>query len=465
MIISVENLYSRVLSAAPEELAWLDGLLSWAERRRQGARRVRLLGMDRRFPAGLASMVLRRARKDGIEAEFRDLRVRTCEPDRGVDVGWLRPHQVEQLEAAWRNTRGIIDAETGTGKAEVAVAIMATIPCRWLFLVNSSDLARDVASRFQKRTRESAGFVGDGQWTEARVTCATFQTLHARAATEQCRRLLKGAEGLCIDEVHNVAGPRDYRIAMRTPGAYWRIGLSATPLDRSDRRALPVVGVTGSVIHRLGAAEAAARGLVSRPRVTMVRVVQGTPAMVTTYAEAYEACVVGSLQRNAALVGIMRRARRPMLVSCEALPHAEHLAAEARRAGLRAAHVDGSSGSDERDRARLGAIRGALDAIVATRIFNQGIDVPNLGAVINAAAGKSVVRTAQRRGRGSRVMHDEEGNVTKNDFEMWDILDDGPRWIGDHALERMRVYRKRGDDVVVEDAAPATLPLFAGTVR
>lgn len=87
-----------------------------------------------------------------------------------------------------------------SGKTECFIALGRRVPCRWLVFVHKRDLLHQTAERFEKRTGERAGRVGDSIWEPARWTVATFQTIFANRTENKARELLLGAEGVIADE-------------------------------------------------------------------------------------------------------------------------------------------------------------------------------------------------------------------------------------------------------------------------
>jgi hypothetical protein len=82
--------------------------------------------------------------------------------------------------------------------------------------------------------------------------------------------------------------------------------------------------------------------------------------------------------------------------------HAVHLANEFGRAGVAAAHIDGTTPTAERDAilARLGT--GSLDVVVNCGVLTEGFDLPAIGCLVLARPTKSLVLYRQMVGRGLR---------------------------------------------------------------
>jgi len=177
-----------------------------------------------------------------------------------------------------------------------------------------------------------------------------------------------------------------------------------------------------------------------------VRVTQGSTA--PTWQGVYGDCVVRSKARNAVVVQMAAAATKPALVFVSQVGHGQKLLPALTRAGVRAALVWGEHATDERRAALAKLTGGQLDVIVCSSVFQQAVDIPSLRSVVNAAGGASIVQTLQRIGRGTRVTAD------KKEFEVWDVLDDGHRWLRKHGELRKDTYEREGYRVSVLDAVP-----------
>ncbi len=449
MLIEVQNTHCVVRTCTDEERRWLTGYLTFPDKNAHfsgGPATVR--GYDdlrKKFPRGFISLVQKGAATDGIKVELLDTRVRPCEPDPTADLSWLRWYQREAVAAAVKHGQGIIQAATGAGKGEILCGIARLLPCKWLFLVHRAQLADDIADRWEKRFGEPAGRVGDGRWTEGRLTCATLQSLylpmknplhpnHARTIA-----LLEGVEGILCDEAHVVAADSYGAIARATKRAFFRIGLSGTPLARGDKRSIFVVGALAGVIYKISAAQLIEEGVLSKPTVRMVSCPQESSA--ATHQGVYGELIVRSRVRNRLISMMARAAARPGLIFVKEVKHGQQIVAALGKMGLNSEFVWGALDVPTRQTLIKRLVRGELDFLVCSVVFQEGIDIPSLRSVIIAAAGQSVIAALQRIGRGMRA------GAGKTTFEVWDLLDGGDKWMTRHAKKRFRAYTAEGHEV------------------
>lgn len=457
MWIDRGNLYCRVARATDEERRWLREYLSFDDEKGRFKRRhhggdgkIHLYSsINDTFPAGFFSLVASAGAREGFKVEGADKRlVRSFDPN--ADLSWLRPYQLAAVDAVHQRARGILWMPTGSGKTEVACALVKSCQCRWLFLVHRAGLMDQAAERWKLRTGLPVGRIGEGEWSVERYTVATFQTLYSRLATPECAALLDSVEGVIIDEAHTLPADSFWRVVMRLKNAFWRVGMSGTPLARGDKRSLLTIAATGPVIYRIKPEVLIQAGVLSKPKIRLTPVSQGSEK--PTWQGVYGECIVRSPKRNSTIVAQAKRAQKPCLVFVKEIAHGRELEKRLRSAGLNSEFVWGTDSVEERKAAVRRLVHGDTDVLVASVIFNEGIDIPELRSVVIASGGKSVIAALQRIGRGMRVQRDAAGNVIKDTFEVFDVADKGCRWLERHTRARLRAYSGEGYETVVEAA-------------
>ena len=313
-----------------------------------------------------------------------------------------------------------------------------------------------LAERFERRTGDAAGRCGDGVWEPRRFTVATFQTLATDLTSDRARALILGARGLVVDEVQVLPAPGNWAVAMAAANAYYRLGISATPLGRMDGRDALAIGALGPVVQKVTIEPLVEAGLVARARIRFVRYEH---AQVSgEYNDVYEAAVVLDEGRNELVCRVAGRAPRPTNVFVRIEKHRRTLQKMIEARGLRSEFVFGATATGGRKAALTRLVRGDCDVLVCGKIFNKGVDVPELRGLVNAAAGKSVHDAVQRLGRGGRATED------KKTFDYFDVDDRKNRWLRAHALGRRRAYEALGHAVETDDAV-AQLAIDANLYR
>ncbi len=177
--------------------------------------------------------------------------VRVCWPKvelaRHADGGLarLRPEQTEAL-TAWRQAgrRGQVIMPTGTGKTEVALAAMSEAATATLVVAPVRDLMYQWHRRILRALGYDAGIVGDNLYNIKPVTVTTYDSAYIHAD-----KMGAGFGLLIFDEEHHLPGKCRREAAMLS-AAGMRLGLSATP-ERSDGLHKDLDWLIGPVVYRM----------------------------------------------------------------------------------------------------------------------------------------------------------------------------------------------------------------------
>lgn len=174
-----------------------------------------------------------------------------------INLPKLRPNQIEALEA-WSGTgsRGQIIMPTGTGKTEVALAAMARTKVASLIVAPVRDLMYQWHRRILAAFDYDAGIVGDGLSDIKPITVTTYDSAYIHMAR-------MGADfGLLIfDEEHHLPG-KCRREAAILSAAPMRLGLTATA-ERSDGLHKDLDWLIGPVVYHMPFKEAEGSTLAS----------------------------------------------------------------------------------------------------------------------------------------------------------------------------------------------------------
>jgi superfamily II DNA or RNA helicase len=485
MWLTVGNLFTKVSQATAADVEWLRSKHSGLTYGNKAGyfttkedKQTRFFDvLDQHFPTGFLPTVVANAKAAGLKAEVIDARQVPGRPARveisdavsrlaGAD--WLRDYQCAAADRVLEERRGIVQVSTGGGKTEIAIALAKLVPIRWLFLVHRKTLVDQTADRYHERTGDEAGRVGDGVWApRERFTVATFQTLatalrnKSPSARARLEKFLSQFQGVIIDECHVLPAESFWKVAMLLENCHWRVGLSATPLDREDKRSVYAIAALGPVIFKIGAQQLISEGRLAKPIIRLAKVFQEFRELDKyglvkkwPWTKVYEEGVVKSGIRNRVLLGATLAAEKPSLVFVKDVAHGKAFTKGLQKRGVRADFVWGDASIKMRQDAVRRLERADLEVLVCSVIFQEGIDIPDLRSVVIASAGKSVIAALQRIGRGMRVV---EG---KDTFEVWDVEDDGNAWLKRHARARRRAYQREGYAVtavrVIESIAPAS---------
>lgn len=172
-----------------------------------------------------------------------------------IETVELRAEQSAAV-AAWEAAggRGVVVMPTGTGKTEVALAVMTRTRVATLVVAPVRDLMHQWHRRILRSLGYDAGIVGDSFFNVRPVTVTTYDSAYARMAE------IGDYFGLVIfDEAHHLPG-RCYREAAMLCAAPMRLGLTATP-ERGDGRHEDMPALIGPTVYRQEISEAKGKTL------------------------------------------------------------------------------------------------------------------------------------------------------------------------------------------------------------
>lgn len=350
-----------------------------------------------------------------------------------------RPHRIQQAAldalAATRRAghrRGLVVLATGLGKTWLA-AFDSQLFGRVLFVAHREEILSQAMLSF-RRIRPDARFgrYDGGQKDEAaEILFASIQTI---GRSEHLRRFAPDAfDYIVVDEFHH-AQAASYRglLAHFTPA--FLLGLTATP-DRSDGTDLLSL-CDDNLVHHCDLFEGIDAGLLAPFRYLGVpddvdydqipwRSSQFDPT-------ALEAALATEARAANALEQFHLHREGPAIGFCCSVRHAEFMADRFRAAGLRAVAVHSGPGSAPRSTSLEQLGRGEIDILFAVDMFNEGVDVPNIGTVMMLRPTESAIIWLQQLGRGLRRV---EGKVLR-------VID----YIGNHRsfLTRIRALLGAG---------------------
>lgn len=170
---------------------------------------------------------------------------------RGADGQLLRLREDQQAAAdAWlAERRGCIVMPTGTGKTEVALALIAACSQSTLVVAPVRDLMYQWHRRILQRFGVDAGILGDGICRIAPLTVTTYDS-----AQIHMPRIGNAFALLVFDECHHLPGPQRSDAA-RMSAAPFRLGLTATPPWADGRESL-LNQLIGPICYRQQLSEA-----------------------------------------------------------------------------------------------------------------------------------------------------------------------------------------------------------------
>jgi DNA excision repair protein ERCC-3 len=312
----------------------------------------------------------------------------------------LRDYQHEWVNRFVEKRSGILVGPPGSGKTVAAMGVMSAIEGETLVLVPGRELAaqwKETILEHTSLTDEQVGEYHGGTKQIRPVTVATYQT----AGMDRHRHLFDDRKwGLIVyDEVHHISAPVYRRSADLQ--AKHRLGLSASPV-REDDKQKEIFTLIGPPIGTNWAALFDA-GYVAEPEIEIRLVPWADDDAVEAYAAS-----VGHEKRQAAAenpakvreIEVIRRSHpgEKALIFVEYIDQGEAIAD-----ALSVPFVSGEMPHARRRKLFDEFRNGPRDALVVSRVGDEGIDLPNAEVAIAASGlGGSRRQGAQRAGRTMR---------------------------------------------------------------
>lgn len=371
----------------------------------------------------------------------------------------LRPYQEEAVARAISRKRGIVHIGTGGGKMMCAAAIFARIGRKGIIFVNSEEALRDTVDEFNDCMPD----VDVGRWSSSSkrpgfITVCTIQSMYTKNDNPKARRagksvlpppeplreLLASVDVLIVDECHHLGSDQYYKITQSCPATY-RFGQTGTPA-RPGSGDLLLIACTGPILFSKPVKELQDEGYLIPSEVRFYY----SPApskysdldiMQMDSATKYRECIVDNAERNQLIVDLIHEHRgRGLLCTVSRVEHGEKLAEMANVPFIVGDRKKMSAAQRKAVQEKLNS--GELTAVVATTIYDESVNIPNLNVLINAGAMSPENAQTQRHGRILRRC-----STTDEPALFIDFYDDWDTKLLLHSNKRAKYMRKEGHAV------------------
>lgn len=390
------------------------------------------------FPIGLLERVkafMSLNKKEYIIRDNRETIPLSCDINKEMLKGiTLWDFQVEAIKKCIESKNGIVMSPTGSGKTEIAIGIMKVLNRPTIFLTGRKKYALQVYHRIIKRivgknNKSDVGIIGAGLFKIGKFNVCIVSSLISNKNKEMKENLLKEAQILIIDETHHLASSSFLKIVRMCPATY-RIGLSATPLDRSDNRNLATISETGEIIYKVHYSELVKSKVLAELIPKFIKFNHGG-IWNGSYSYIYWKNIVQNSKRNSLLCRLVERFKdQKVMILVQRIKHGFILRDMLSNIGLKSRFVNGKNTIDVINRSLNIFERAKRGIIITSPIFQEGIDLPSLNCIINAAGGKSKIQTIQRIGRALR-----KKNIPA---QYIDIYDTGCIYLQNHSKKRFK---------------------------
>jgi superfamily II DNA or RNA helicase len=366
-----------------------------------------------------------------------------------------RLYQIDAMKATRDSDCGIIRAPTGAGKTLIATLITADIGKKTVIYVIGKDLLHQLYGFFKKVFPDvDIGIIGDGICQIGDINVASVWTVGQAIGMDsnkilidtdndekniepekyaQIRELIKSAKTAIIDECHVSACDTIQELSKHINPEHI-YGMSASPW-RDDNADLLIEAVLGPKIVDISATKLINEGYLVKPIIKFVRIPKYHKKLKKNYKSIYKTYICENKIRNQYVVDYTKKlvglGYKP-LVLYNSVNHGKilhKLISEEISCTL----LSGKDKMETREGAKLDIENGNIQAIIASKIFDIGVDIPALSGLIVAGSGKSSVRALQRIGR---VIRPYEG---KKQAAVVDFIDNA-HYVKKHSQARKEIY-------------------------
>ena len=244
---------------------------------------------------------------------------------------------------------------------------------------------------------------------------------------------MRNAKLFFVDECQYAAAETVQFLHRESVSARHRFLLSGTPW-RENGDDILIEAVSGPKFYDITATELIDTGWLVRPYITFLNV-PTIRNVGKTYPEVYNNFVVNNDFRNFQIANAAKKmsdAGRKVLILVTKVDHGKVIK-DFLDPNLNVNSLNGMNSTGERMRAIREMKDGKLDVMIASRIFDQGIDIPELDALILAGSGKSTARALQRIGR---VIRKKDGKTNAAVVDFYDNC----KYLREHSQARYKIY-------------------------
>lgn len=371
--------------------------------------------------------------------------------------------------------RGILNLATNAGKTTVAEAIIQmTYPklcsaCRikhadgtvdkfdpvFLFLTHSKEIAYQAKQSFETDLGIPVGLVGDGKWNVQSVTIGIIPTLYSRLKSEKPEffELAKRAVAFVADELHHASSEGYNAVLQNLNNACLRIGLTGTVPEKSMEKLYRVKGVTGDIIKKVSNNFLIKHGYSAKPECYMIPIEYPDVDSIRLwgrmdeygeleYGDIYQKGIVSNMWRNYVIAKVcekeVREYKGQVLILVERIEHGECIqeCLDYLNCNLKYLFLNGELDSATRQQGLQMLKNGDVDVVISTAILDEGVDVPNINALVYARGMKSTRKLLQGLGRGLRKKQDG------SNLRMYDFVDYTAGILGSQTVQRMEILSR-----------------------
>lgn len=319
-----------------------------------------------------------------------------------LEKGWkLRPFQEDMVRLGLEHPQGAFQLPTGFGKSVVFASIAYILNQPTMLLVDSAELmhqAHDTMSLFFPK--EDLGMFGDGIKDPKRVTVGIVDSIINRID------LMDSVEYIITDEAHLAAADQFRKVILRS-NARTRHGFTGTYTRSVSAELNLLYSVVGPKLVSVTSSELIEKGVLARPNITMAKLpdLREENPGINRHA-AINRFIVNYKLRNRIICEYVKKHYlndKRILVFVTRVKHGELLKdMMSSEFGIDRSDIvfsHGFSGKENRKSSLKKLASGDYRILIATKIFEKGIDLPIVEVGVNAKGERTRIGCLQTLGR------------------------------------------------------------------
>jgi superfamily II DNA or RNA helicase len=353
------------------------------------------------------------------------------------EMEYKEGHQAVALQKMIDMERGTIEGITAMGKSYLEAGFASVFEHPLLIISHRKEIAKNILEKCQEIVgHDDVGVVFANKIKPKRVTVGMIGSLTARM--DSLKGWMDSLQAILVDESHHCSvGSQYFTFMQACKNAYFRFGLTASPW-REQGDTLSVFALTGPVIYTYPYAQALNEGVVVPIEVYMSMVPANIQMpILDSFGTVYDKGVVHNDHRNNQVAKIVKHLYNKGENSLVLVWKVEHGRNISEMLGdTPHEYIHGTS--PNRDSAKVAFENGDNQVLIASSIYDEGVDIERVQNVITASGYKAPRLLIQRVGRGMRP---SEG---KDKCRVFDFFDTCHTMLQKHSQERLKFYKKMG---------------------
>lgn len=291
-----------------------------------------------------------------------------------------------------------------SGKTVVFGALALGMGLKTLMLINREDIMTQHYNTMKKIFPPgSVGIIqGKRMDFDAPICVGMVQTINARLKQKGERannpkyhmtKYLESIEYVISDECHHSQSKTWKRVVRSCKNSRYHHGFSGSPWDRGSAN-LELECVCGAIKYKITASELINQGWLAKPHIFFHKY-EGNDKHITggNFQDMYTNTIVKNKKRNKAVVKVIldeyNNTDRKILVIVNRINHGHIISDMLREKGIddrQLGYLHGSKGKIVREKGKAKFEEGKIRILIASNIFNEGIDIPSCDTLIKSDA-------------------------------------------------------------------------------